>query len=134
MSTTMQERYEGNFLEAADLPEGAVVNAVIEAIVAPDTEKDAAGKPIRKALVQFKGKSKRLVLNKTNYRVLKLLFGVDSQKWIGKEVQLQRRYLDAAQAFGQPNELTIRILPPVGTPLPKSVRVFMGHREPQNQG
>jgi len=129
--TRLEERYEGNFLEAIDLPEGAHVPVVIEAIADPDTQKDGAGKTIRKAIVAFKGKGKRLILGKTNYRVLKAMLGADRAKWIGQTVQLQRRYLPADRAFGVPNELCIRVVPPHGTPIPKSARDYMGTTRPQ---
>jgi len=129
----MEERYEGHFLEAIDLPEGASCPVTIEAVADPDTETDASGKLIHKALVRFKDKAKRLVLNRTNYRMLKVLLGKNPADWLGKTVHLQRRYLDAAHAFGQKNELCIRVIPPAGTPIPKSVRDFMGSASPQGE-
>lgn len=131
MTDKFAERYEGNFLEAADIPEGAEAKVEIAAVVPPDSEKDKAGKVIKKAIVQFHGRNKRLVLGKTNYRVLKMLFGAQPEQWVGKEVVLQRRYLDAAHGFGVHNEMCLRILPPIGTPIPKNVRDYLGTREPQ---
>jgi hypothetical protein len=127
----LQERYEGDFLEALDLPEGVLVKATIESIAMPDTEKDAAGKLIHKAIVKFANRKKRMILNKTNFRLLKVVFGPDVSKAIGGEVMLQRRYLPAERAFGHANELAVRFIPPDGTPLPKSVRDYMGYMTPQ---
>ena len=130
MGNSIQDRYEGDFLEAIDLPEGELVAVAIADIVSPSTEKDAQGKVIDKAMLAFKGKKKRLVLNKTNYRLCKMILGADPSKWIGKQVSVQRRYLDAKHAFGQQNEMCIRIIPPLKTPLPKSVRDYLGSKTP----
>lgn len=126
----LEDRYEGTFLEAIDLPEGVVAKVVIEALVPPDKEQDAAGNVIKKAILAFQGRKKRLILNKTNYRMLKVILGADPVKWIGQEVGITRRYLDAKHAFGVENEMCIRVIPSPGTPIPKSVRDFLGSRIP----
>jgi hypothetical protein len=128
--TRIDDRYEGDFLKSDDLPEGVAVNVVIESVADPDTEKDAAGKVIKKAIVKFAGKHKRLILGKTSYRVLKTMLGADPEKWIGQPIQIQRRYLPAERAFGVKNEMCIRVVPPEGTPLPKTVRECMGFKHP----
>lgn len=125
----IEEMYEGDFLKADDLPEGALATVVIESVADPFAEKDAAGKEIKKAILAFKDRHKRMIINKTNYRILKTMFG-GPDKWIGQTIHLQRRYLDAAHAFGVQNEMCIRIIPPDGTPLPKGVRDYMGRRQP----
>ena len=129
MSKT-EERYEGNFLDALDLPEGVLVPVTIDSMAEPGAEKDAADKPIKQAILRFKGKQKRLILNKTNYRNLKAMFGLPVSKWIGQSIQLQRRYLDASRGFGVNNTLCIRIVPPIGTPILKSAANFMGSVTP----
>lgn len=131
--TKMEEMYEGNFLDALDLPEGALVPVEVEAIADPGSEKDAAGKTIKNAIVSFKGKSKRLILNRTNYKNLKAMFGRRPNDWIGKQIKIQRRYLDAAHAFGVQNTMCIRIVPPVGTPILKSAAQYMGSPTPYGQ-
>lgn len=128
--STMDERYEGHFLEAIDLPEGKLVPVTIEDVALPDTEKDSSGKTIRKAIIGFKGKGKRLILSKTNYRILKHVFGKDTSGWLAKETSLQRRYLDAKHGFGRENEMGIRFIPPVGMPIPKSIFEQMGSATP----
>lgn len=133
MTSKMDERYEGNFLDALDLPEGAEVGVVIEAVAEPMSEKDSAGKPIKSAILAFQGKQKRLILNKTNFKNLKAMFGRAPKDWIGKRVIIQRRYLDAAHAFGIENTLAIRIIPPKGTPILKSAANFMGQPSPYGQ-
>lgn len=131
--SAMDERYEGHFLDALDLPEGKLVSVEIESITDPMAERDASGKPIKSAILRFKGKSKGLVLNATNYKNLKAQFGKATEGWIGKTIQIQRRYLDAAHGFGVQNTLCIRIIPPVGTPILKSAAAFMGQASPYGQ-
>ncbi len=128
--TSMEDKYEGNYLDALDLPEGAKVSVTIEAIADPGTQKDSSGKLIKQAILSFAGKHKMLILNKTNYRNLKAIHKKDPAKWIGKEIMIQRRYLVAAKAFGVHNTICIRIIPPVGTPILVSAARFMGSEKP----
>lgn len=128
--TKMEERYEGNYLDALDLPEEKLVPVVIESVAEPFSEKDSSGKPIKNAIISFKGKSKRLIINTTNFKNLKAMFGRNPNDWLGKTVSIQRRYLDAQHAFGIQNTLCIRIVPPVGTPILRSAANFMGKATP----
>ena len=133
MSSKMEDRYEGAFLDALDLPEGIEAPVTVESIAEPFMEKDSAGKVIKSAILAFKDKKKRLVLNKTNFRNLKAMFGKNPGDWIGKQIKIQRRYLDAAHGFGVNNTLCIRIIPPTGTPILSSAARFMGSPEPYGQ-
>jgi|GEM_PF-3186664 len=126
----IEERYEGNFIDALDLPEGELVAVTVEKVAAPRTERDSAKKVIKNAIISFSGWSKRLVLNKTNYRNLKAMFGTDPDKWIGQRIRIQRRYLDAARGFGIQNTLCVRIVPPIGTPILNSAANYMGQPHP----
>ena len=130
MSKAMDDKYEGNFLEGSDLPDNKRFPLTIEAVVPPGTEKDASGKVILKAIVAFKGAKKRMILGKTSYGVLKVLFGKDETQWIGKQVDLMRRYLPSKFAFGVHNEMVVRIVPPDGTPLPGKVIKYLGRPTP----
>lgn len=130
MTTKMEERYEGQFLDALDLPEGVEVPVTIEKVVDPFVEKDSTGKVIKSAILSFKGKVKRLIINKTNYKNLKAMFGREPKNWIGKSIKLQRRYLDAGHGFGVNNTLAIRIIPPIGTPILRSAVAYMGSPTP----
>jgi hypothetical protein len=130
MSKAMEDKYEGNFLEGSDLPEGKRLTVAIEAVVPPGTEKDSSGKVILKAIIAFKGAKKRMILGKTSYGVLKVLFGKDETQWIGKSIDLMRRYLPSKFAFGVHNEMCVRIVPPDGTPLPGKVIKYLGRPTP----
>ncbi len=130
MSNSMDERYEGNFFDALELPEGELLAVTIEHVADPNTERDSAKKPITNAILSFTGQHKRLIINRTNYKNLKAMFGKDPAGWIGRRINIQRRYLDAARGFGQINTLCVRIVPPIGTPILKSAANFMGQPHP----
>ncbi len=131
MTSKMESTYEGNFLEGLDLPEGKILSVTIESIAEPGTEKDAAKKLIKRAILSFAGKSKRLILNKTGYRIIKMLHGRDIAGWVGKEIMIQRRYLRENKGLELPhNTVCIRVVPPVGSPIPSKAVRFMGSEKP----
>ena len=127
----IDERYEGNFLEGADLPEGKLVPVEIEDVLPPNSQRDKQKKLIDKAILKFKGKAKTMIVNSTNYRVLQAMFGkASSSDWTGQKIKLQRRYLHRSVAFGDHNSPCVRIIPPIGTPLKCGMRRFMGLDKP----
>jgi len=132
MTNPFEDRYEGAYLDALDLPEGVEVPVTIESIAEPFAEKDSHDppRPIKSAIISFVGKKKRLILNKTNFKNLKAMFSKDPKSWIGQTIKIQRRYLDAQHGFGVNNTLAIRIIPPLGTPILKSAASFMGSPTP----
>jgi hypothetical protein len=42
----------------------------------------------RKLVLQFQGKQKRFVCNRTNANAIEFLYGSDTEDWIGKEITL----------------------------------------------
>lgn len=149
---SLDERYEGNFLEGLDLPESAVVTAVIMSVTQPGSDKDASGKLIDKAIIEFDPdkwscrydkkydgaktqprpivKQKRLIVGKNSYLALKAMYGSDDTEWLGEPVTLQRRYLEASKAFGKHNTPCVRIIVPDGTPVSKTYRDYVGSKKP----
>lgn len=122
-------RYEGNFLQAQDLmqqPNG--VEVVIDAVIPPNTEKDATNKPIKEMMLAFKGAKKRLVVGKTNFRIIASQHGRKPSGWIGKKIKIVVRYLDSA--FKETNVPTIRVMPPDDLPLPMGCRKWFGRDKP----
>jgi hypothetical protein len=103
----MRATFEGNFLDASDIKASGDYVATIESISLPNSESDAAGKRIDKAIIAFKGAKKRLILNKVNSKIIAMTLGKKASEWIGKQVTLTVRYLD--KAFGQRNVPVIRI-------------------------
>jgi hypothetical protein len=61
-----------------------------------------------KLVIQFVGKSKALVANKTNSKRIALLYGKNTDGWIGKRIQLYSEMVDFA---GEPT-MAIRVRQP----------------------
>lgn len=78
------EMYGGTFLTAADLPAGREISLMVDH-VQPEKLEDAV-----KLVVYFVGKTKGLVLNKTNGSVLASAYGDETDVWTGKTVVLFR--------------------------------------------
>ena len=128
MSEKMREAYEGPFLEGGDIPEGDSFTLAISHVALPNTENDKGGKVIDKAILAFHKAKKRLILGKTNYKVICACLGSDEGEWVGKTLTLSRHYYPAC--FGSENVPCIRVIPPTGTPLMLGVIRHMGKATP----
>ena len=96
---------KGQYLKAADLGNRAVTVLINEVIVA-EVGKD--GNRERKPIAKFNGKSKALVLNKTNSRVLAELYGPRLEDWAKKKITLYPATTD----FPKPGTACIRVKAP----------------------
>jgi hypothetical protein len=95
------------FLEAEDLPEGRDIEVVIEEVRragAKDLGRD--GRPIDKPIVRLAKVKKEWVLNKTNARAIRRLYGNETDNWHGKPVTI---YRTTCSAFGDPQTPCIRV-------------------------
>jgi len=77
----ISETYASNYLKAADL-QGRSVPAVIDDCRLEHFDDES------KPLLLFRGKSKGLILNKTNAGFLVQVFGDDTDAWRGQTVEL----------------------------------------------
>jgi hypothetical protein len=98
--------FSGDYLKATDLDgrEPTVVIATVEVKQFDDGNK---------LLIMFQGKKKGLVANKTNANRIAMLYGDDTDGWIGKEVVL---YTDIVDFQGKPTE-AIRVRGPNKAPV-----------------
>ncbi len=128
----MECQFAGNFLDASDLPKGKTVTVTISELVPPNVERDqdGKGKLINKAIISFSGKQKRLILNKTNAKIIKMICGEPSQ-WVGQQIALSVRLLP--EAFGQKDVPVIRVVPPTGTNLTFGMRKKYGLEIPPDK-
>lgn len=125
----MASQFEGAFLDASDIMAAKKdVLLTISDVVAPCMEKDATGKVIDKPIIAFKGAKKRMILNKTNAKVIAMMHGKKPSEWLGKEVTLTVRYLE--KAFGQKNVPVIRVAPPSDKPLTFGMKSKYGSAVP----
>ena len=123
----MRSAFEGDFLDATDIPPGGFT-VEIASIVPPGSERDKQGKNIDRTIIAFKGAKKRLIVNKTNLKIIALQYGKKASDWIGKPVTLTVRYLKSA--FGQSNVPVIRIKPDESHPMTFGMRKNYGSDKP----
>ena len=124
----MAGQFDGNFLDAVDLAGKEFVTVTISDVVAPNQEHDAKKKLIDKTIIAFKGKQKRMIVNKTNLKVIKWAHGPKVSAWVDKDIVLTVRYLK--EAFGNKNVPVLRVVPPEGKSLPVGMRKAYGSATP----
>ena len=98
----VSELFPSNFLKDSDLG-GRQVPVVIESWEQVDIGEDKG-----KFVLNFVGKSKSLVCNRTNAAAIAVLHGEDTDGWIGKKIVL---FPTSTTYMGKPCGC-IRILPP----------------------
>jgi hypothetical protein len=98
----------GGFLEAEDLPEGKDITVTIEAVREPSKDdKGQDGKLIDKPIVKFAKVKKELIMNKTNAKAIRRMFGENEMtNWVGKQITI---YRTTCNAFGDKNRPCIRV-------------------------
>jgi hypothetical protein len=101
------------YLSFADL-RGRDVTVTIESVSRQEmVEREKGSKKTRKikrAVVEFVGKDKGMVLKATNAGTIVDLYGTDTDNWIGKQITL---FPTTCNAFGNPNTECVRIRPEV---------------------
>jgi len=103
----VSDAYPSKFLKATDL-QGREHRVTIGNVAFESVGDD------KKLIVYFAGKTKGLVLNKTNARSLAKIYGDDSRAWADKEVILYETVVD----FRGESMPTIRLkFPPQAAPL-----------------
>ena len=114
---------DGNYIDAT---------VTIESVIPPNTIKAANGKMIGHDTLKFVGKDKLLVLcAKVNQRILAIATGESqAEKWPGHKITLQVRIVDS---FGE-KVPAIRILPPQGAMIRKSLRERLGTKASLKNG
>jgi len=105
------------YLKAEDLAKGNVFkefDLVIAEVFDAGQAKSADGTPIDKPILVFKNAKKRLILSKTNRRLMNYATGSDvPADWIGKTIRLRVCVLE--KCLGQTNVAAIRLaLPDTG--------------------
>lgn len=110
LDDAMAGQFQGNFLDANDLIARGNITVTIEDVVPPNLERDACKKLIDKPILSFKSAKKRLILNKTNSKIISLIYGVKASAWIGQPITLTVRVIESA--FGQKNLPVVRVVPP----------------------
>lgn len=129
-----EQTYGSRFLYAEDLLVGGefrTVELTISEYHEPGTLKSADGRLIDKPTIGFEGKSKLLVLCKTNASVIHFATGEPAgPKWIGHKITLQPRLVEA---FGE-DVVALRVMPPQGCTIRKSIVKRLGKRAVWSSG
>ena len=102
----VSELFNG-FLEAEDLPEDKDITVTIEAVrqATPD-DKGKDGRGLDKPIMRLSKVKKELILSKTNAKLIRRLYGNETNEWCGKEIQI---YRTTCIAFGDPKTPCIRV-------------------------
>jgi hypothetical protein len=130
-----KKEFGSAYLYAEDLiRDGNYIDATvhIESVIPPNTIKAANGKMIGHDTLKFVGKDKLFVLcAKVNQRILAIATGESqAEKWPGHKITLQVRIVDS---FGE-KVPAIRILPPQGAMIRKSLRERLGTKASLKNG
>lgn len=86
------------FLESGDLDGNEVTLEIASVRESTKDDKGLDGKPIDKPVVRFAKARKEWVLNKTNARTIRRLYGNKYEGWKGKKITL---YPTTCNAFGE---------------------------------
>ncbi len=97
----MSEAFPSKYINAADLGERS------HPVIIANVEMETLGED-RKPVLYFQGRKKGLALNKTNGGRIALLYGDDTDDWIGKEITLVAAEVD----FKGDTVMAVRIKPP----------------------
>jgi hypothetical protein len=106
--------FSGSSLKATDIGDAEVTVVIATIDVREYTDN---GKTSKKLYLTFQGKTKGLVVNKTNATRLAKLYGDDTDGWIGKEIVL---YVDNEVTFGADTVPGLRVRGPAKKAPPKS--------------
>lgn len=124
MADAMQQ-----YLHAEHLVHGGgfrPAKVTISEVIPPNTVKSADGKIIDKTIVRFDGKSRALILCKTNEGIIRTLTGHGPDGWVGQEITLEARVVNA---FGA-RVLAVRVIPRPGQLLRRGLLQRLGDPVP----
>lgn len=108
--------FPGRFIKAVDL-KGKDVTLTIASIAAEEID----GKT--KAVITFEGTKKQLVLNRTNAEAVKLMFGRETNDWLGKRITIYPATIqDAFGGGGDIPATRVRGSPDISKPMNASVQ------------
>ena len=84
------------FIDESDLPKDATVK--IESVAVEALQLPGSNSKEDKVVMTFAGAKKKLVLNKTNAKIIAAQHGTDTDTWKGQEITL---YFDPTVRFGK---------------------------------
>jgi len=100
-----RQMFDNKFIGAWDIPKGRDATVTIARVVAQEITSQR-GKD-RKPVLFFQGKSKGMVINKTNGKAIARMYGDDTTGWVGKQIAI---YASTTSAQGEEVEC-LRVRP-----------------------
>jgi hypothetical protein len=117
---------EGDYLDSADLMASEKpIFVTIKKVINAGELKNASGEPIKKPVLEFEETPKKLILCRTNEKIIK---SVNGNIWTGKKIGLEVRYLE--RSFHERNVPCIRVSQTPGKVLPFACRKHYGQPKP----
>src|SRR5258708_37310191 len=110
-----EKLFPGRFIKSADF-DGKDVNLVIVAVRAEDIE----DKP--KAVMTFEHTKKEMVLCRTNAEALKLMWGPETNNWVGKRVTLFPAVIKDPFGDGEITAIRVRGSPDLKEPASATIQ------------
>jgi hypothetical protein len=104
----INEAFPSNYLKAQDL-QGREVQVTISNVAMEKLGSDT------RMILYFQGKQKGMVCNKTNAMNIAMMYGEDTDGWLGKSVTLFSAWVD----FQGKSVQGLRVRPGNGAPLPQ---------------
>ena len=115
-----------SFLDSAELMAyDKPIFLTIKKIINAGELKNASGEPINKLVLEFEETPKKLILCRTNEKIIR---SVNGKTWTGRKIGLEVRYLE--RSFHERNVPCIRVSQTPNKPLPFSCRKHYGSKRP----
>jgi len=121
--------YGGKYLKGVGLKDGAEIKLKIAAVRPPNTVMAGDEKLIPEPILVFEKTELEMTINHTNHWLLQYLFGPDATDWIGNTATVGKRYLKEVKMLDSKDHACLRIIPPIGTKLPRYIMKHMGQKE-----
>jgi hypothetical protein len=83
----LEKIYSGKYLGAADVGDRKIKTKILRVALADLRQQDGSTK--KKAVLACDGIDKQVVVNVTNFRILKDGFGANAQKWVGRTIGIK---------------------------------------------
>ena len=96
----VSEVYKTDYVAAGDL-DGKDVTLTVKAIHGPNKLKREDGKLIDKPVAEFAETPKKLVIGKTNARLIRMTHGNEMDGWVGRKITLYPTTTEMAKAAAE---------------------------------
>jgi len=85
--THYRTMYDADYIGSWDLPPGKDITVTIKAVAAGKLTAQGGGTN-KKPIIEFVGKEKKCIINKTNAKTIAAMYGNMVEEWVGKRITL----------------------------------------------